>query len=680
MPTASHRASGIARNPPLHHPRADRLRVLLATSLVTALVVTGGAPAALHTIPDNPLPAPMTLTVESGFISLTSSSTPIGAERGSSPALTITKRTTVSLNPGENGHGLDAVINSESPTSPSEADKPTPGSIPVVLVHGTAENQKYWDAMKTSLHDAGMNAFTFEYGQTGFQGLVGSIGQKIGLRGFGDVEVSTQQLADEVATVLDRTGAKKVDLVGHSQGGLLIKNFLSQNTADNVANVVQLAPSSHGTTFSGLANFVGPVGNSVDINGWKPVKDVIYAAASTLAWPSLSQQTVGSQFLDNLNRLPDTKPGVDYLVVSTKDDVVATPYRSQFITAAPGSTAVNIEVHSLPGVARDEVVDHGLNTGDVISAVTNYLKSSQTVQHSADQIKANPGTTLTREGATTTVSEGGHVTTIVDGHGSTATTPYGARLEIAGKNVTLNRNGQAVSISDTDGVTVASSPTPDATKKFASDPPQQSQKPKAAGSSTPGAEKDETPKATVDTTAKSPTSEPRTSVNGTQHSPETATSPQTDTKLKESPSKSEAGKAHTTPRASGLKPKYSSGSQETPDRTNSNDSVLGNKSAPSAPSGPTSNPGSGTTSTGPGPGAHAPNGSPGRTGSSSSLGGQQSSAPNRNTDTSGSTGSRSAAGAGDSKPGHPEAGSSSGSGDHKKSADGPSHEHTAGDS
>lgn len=643
MPTASHRASGALRNPPTHHPRTDRLRVLLATSLVASLVVTNGAPAALHTIPDNPLSAPMTLTVESGFISLTSSSTSLGAEHGvtaSSPTLTITRRDTVSLNPSGNGHGLDTVIKSESLTSPSEVDKPTPGSIPVVLVHGTAENQKYWDAMKTSLHDAGMKAFTFDYGQTGFQGLVGSIGQKIGLRGFGDVEVSTQQLADEVATVLNQTGAKKVDLVGHSQGGLLIKNFLSQNTADNVANVVQLAPSSHGTTFSGLADFIGPVGNSVDVNGWKPVKDAIYAATGTLAWPSLSQQTVGSHFLDKLDRLPDTKPGVDYLVVSTKDDVVATPYKSQFITAAPGSTAVNIEVHSLPGVARDEVVDHGLNTGDVISAVTNYLKSSQTVRRSANQVKANPGTTLTREGATTTVTEGGKVATIVDGHGSntTVTTPSGATLEIAGKNVTLNRNGQAVSIRDADGVTVANTPTPDATKKSSSDRPRRredggapslSTRPKAAGSSTtPEAEKKATPKTTVDMATADKSSGPS---NG---------KPGADTK-KESTSKSEARKITRA---------------QTTSSTNS------------------------TTPTGTGPGAHTPVGSPGHPGPSSSLGGQQPSAPNRSTGTSGSTGSRSAAGAGDSTPGHSDTGSSSDSSDHKKSTDGPSHQHAAGDS
>ncbi len=637
----------------------------MAASLVASLVVTDGAPAALHTISENPLSAPITLTVESGYISLASDSTPLGAgpaASDSSPTLTITRRATVSLNPGENGHGLDAVIKSESLASPAEAGTPTPGSIPVVLVHGTAENQKYWDAMKTSLHDAGMKAFTFEYGQTGFQGLVGSIGRQIGLRGFGDVEVSTQQLAHEVATVLDQTGAGKVDLVGHSQGGLLIKNFVAQDKSDRVANVVQLAPSSHGTTFSGLADVIGPLGNSVDINGWKPVKDVIYSAVSTLGWPSLSQQTVGSRFLDKLDKLPDTKPGVDYLVVSTKNDVVATPYKSQFITAAPGSTAVNIEVHSLPGVPRDGVVDHGLNGGEVISAVTNYLKSSQSAQRSADQIKANPGTTLSRDGSTTTVSEGTKVVATIEDRpesakqsatkqsqepagkaatGTTVTTPSGATLEVAGRDVTLKRNGQSVSISETRGVTVANTPA--------------EQTPSSKTSPQP----DHLAKAT--------------------ESPVTKASPAAgETKAKESPGTPDVDKKPAAHESNAITPKIGIGANGIAHDGKTAGSRLSDHSAdPAAESGstksektPAATKKGGGAATDAASAAHSgtenstTNGSgSASTGSSASVGGQQASAPS---------------GASDHKPGHPETGSTSSSGDHKKAAEGPSHEHTAG--
>lgn len=462
--------------------------------------------------------------------------------------------------------------------------------------------------------------------------------------------LSTQQLADEVATVLDRTGAGKVDLVGHSQGGLLIKNFVAQDKSDRVANVVQLAPSTHGTTFSGLADFIGPIGNSVDINGWKPVKDVIYTAASTLAWPSLAQQTVGSRFLEKLDKLPDTKPGVDYLVVSTKDDMVATPYRAQFITAAPGSTAVNMEVHSLPGVPRDGAVDHGLNTGDVISAVTNYLKSSQSAPRTADQVKANPGTTLTRDGGTTTVSEGGKVVATIDEQpgtakqnpakqsrepvgksvtGITVTTPSGATLEVAGRDVTLKRNGQSVSISEAHGVTVANSPAERAPSSKSSAP---------ADHPTKADQKPSVPQPTGIT--------PKIGIGAN-------------------------GVAERSGTTTGTKPaEHPTGGTAT-DSPSTKASKTATSSTDSATSGPA------TISTG--TGVHATNGTSTRTGSSSSLGGQQSSTPKATTSTSGS-GPRSAAGSGDSKAGHSGAGSSPDSGDHKKSTAGPSHEHAAGNS
>ncbi len=623
-----------------------------------SLIATGTAPAAYRSVPHWAIPTPVTFTVESGFISLAASEGPLGSDTAAAPGtLTITKRATVSLAPGDSGHRLDTVIKAETLAPNAQADAPAPGSIPVILVHGTAENQKYWDAMKSSLQVAGMQAYAFDYGQNGFQGLVGSIGKKIGLRGFGDVEVSTQQLANQVATVLGQTGAGKVDLVGHSQGGLLIKNFVAQDKTDRVANVVQLAPSTHGTTFSGLADFIGPVGNSVDINGWKPVKDVIYSAASALAWPSLSQQTVGSPFLDKLDKLPDTKPGVDYLVVSTKDDVVATPYKSQFITAAPGSTTVNIEVHSLPGVPRDGQVDHGLNTGDVISAVTNYLKSSQSAQRSLDQVKANPGTTLTKDGATTTVSEGGKVVATIDDRpgpakenaakqsrestgkaatGTTVITPSGAALEVAGRDVTLTRKGQSVSISDTNGVTVSNSPA------------------------------DQAPSIKRSAQTDRPASPPKVD-RSTNAGVTTAKSPPTAGDTKESPARADSDKKPTARETNGITPKIGIGAN----------GITGHSGTTKPPTTPEKN---ATASAGTAAGAHTINGTSAHPGSSNGLGGQRTSSSNGSPE---AAGSGSAASTTDSKPGHSDSGSASsgsGSGEHKKPAAASSHEHSAGGS
>ena len=52
--------------------------------------------------------------------------------------------------------------------------------------------------------------------------------------------------------VLAATGAAKVDLVGHSQGGMMPRYYLKfLGGAALVNRLVALAPSNHGTTLDG---------------------------------------------------------------------------------------------------------------------------------------------------------------------------------------------------------------------------------------------------------------------------------------------------------------------------------------------------------------------------------------------------------------------------------------------
>lgn len=66
------------------------------------------------------------------------------------------------------------------------------------------------------------------------------------------------------STVLAATGAEQVDLVGHSQGGLLARQYLKFNGgAAKTDHVVTLGATNHGTTMSGIGNldrFIGQLG------------------------------------------------------------------------------------------------------------------------------------------------------------------------------------------------------------------------------------------------------------------------------------------------------------------------------------------------------------------------------------------------------------------------------------
>ncbi|ADI11397.1 secreted lipase [Streptomyces bingchenggensis BCW-1] len=194
---------------------------------------------------------------------------------------------------------------------------------PVVLVHGTLGNSvDNWLGFAPYLVDRGYCVFSLDYGQLP--------GVPI-FYGLGPIADSAKQLSAYVDRVRTATGAAKVDIVGHSQGGMMPRYYLKfLGGAAKVNALVGLAPTNHGTTLSGLTKLL----------------DYFPGAADVLAkhTPGLTDQVVGSAFLTRLNEGGDTVPGVRYTVISTKYDEVATPYRAQFLT---GSDVKNVVVQDL---------------------------------------------------------------------------------------------------------------------------------------------------------------------------------------------------------------------------------------------------------------------------------------------------------------------------------------------
>jgi triacylglycerol esterase/lipase EstA (alpha/beta hydrolase family) len=207
---------------------------------------------------------------------------------------------------------------------------------PVVLVHGTFGNSvDNWLGLAPYLVKRGYCVFSLDYGQ-----LPG----KPFFHGLGPIEESAKQLGTYVDKVLQATGTQKVDVVGHSQGGMMPRQYLKfGGGAAKVNALVGIAPSNHGTTLSGLAALADqfpPVGDAVDDIG-----------------PSLLQQKEGSDFLKKLNAGGDTVPGVKYTVIATKYDEVVTPYKSQFLD---GPGVKNVTLQDLCPVNVSEHVAIGL--------------------------------------------------------------------------------------------------------------------------------------------------------------------------------------------------------------------------------------------------------------------------------------------------------------------------------
>jgi len=166
---------------------------------------------------------------------------------------------------------------------------------PVVLVHGTFGDSSNWGYIRPQLEAAGYRTFAIDYGN----------------RATGDIATSARQLRDFVNRVLAVTGASKVDIVGHSQGGMMPRYYIKNlGGASKVDDLVGLAPSNHGTTNPGAF-----------------LADPRLCAACR-------QQAAGSAFLTALNSGDETPGDVDYTVVETRYDEVVTPYTSAFLAGA----------------------------------------------------------------------------------------------------------------------------------------------------------------------------------------------------------------------------------------------------------------------------------------------------------------------------------------------------------
>lgn len=211
----------------------------------------------------------------------------------------------------------NAALNPDTP--PPGADDPgcvlTPEHPrPVVLVHGTLENRTFnWWALAPVLRNAGHCVFTLNYGQEVEAWRPGAPGSfKVG--GTGPVMDSARQLADFVDGVLDQTGAEKVDIIGHSQGGMMPRLYIKYlEGADKVANLVGLAPDNHGTSFWGLLTT-------------PPFNEVLFAALG----PAIAEQRTDSELIRRLNEGGVT-PGPSYTVIATDRDWIVTPWVSGFL-------------------------------------------------------------------------------------------------------------------------------------------------------------------------------------------------------------------------------------------------------------------------------------------------------------------------------------------------------------
>jgi triacylglycerol esterase/lipase EstA (alpha/beta hydrolase family) len=133
---------------------------------------------------------------------------------------------------------------------------------------------------------------------------------------------SSHEIAGVIDQILASTGASKLDIVGHSEGGfqsLYIPKVLQYST--KVARVVALAPPSHGTTFAGLVGVAELLG----------IRSQVDYVLNTFGCPACDELITGGSAVTALNSGPIAQPGVAYTIIASRSDELVTPTSTAFV-------------------------------------------------------------------------------------------------------------------------------------------------------------------------------------------------------------------------------------------------------------------------------------------------------------------------------------------------------------
>ncbi|MER6594269.1 alpha/beta fold hydrolase, partial [Micromonospora purpureochromogenes] len=140
--------------------------------------------------------------------------------------------------------------------------------------------------------------------------------------GFGDIRESARAFKTYVDQVRASTGAAKVDLVAHSEGGLVSRWYVKfLGGADAVGRYVSLGSPQQGTYAANILKFIG-LGNCAGI-------------------VACQQMSIGSDLLTALNGGDDTPGAIRWATVRTWQDELVWPIGNAAL--ADGATNVLIQ-------------------------------------------------------------------------------------------------------------------------------------------------------------------------------------------------------------------------------------------------------------------------------------------------------------------------------------------------
>jgi triacylglycerol esterase/lipase EstA (alpha/beta hydrolase family) len=189
----------------------------------------------------------------------------------------------------------------------------------VLLLHGFFQTRAVWEVMEDRLRYDGYGVFSFDLG-----GLL----HRFNTRRPADL---AQGIAEKIERVCERYGLERFHIVGHSQGGLVARQYVQVHGGHRrVKSLVTLGTPHHGTP-------TALVGSMLMLGG----------TLSAAPWDLLP----GSRFLRRLSR--DAFPAdIPLVSIYSKHDLVC-PY--PFSILRPGPEQASMRNHLVRGVGHTEL-------------------------------------------------------------------------------------------------------------------------------------------------------------------------------------------------------------------------------------------------------------------------------------------------------------------------------------
>ena len=121
---------------------------------------------------------------------------------------------------------------------------------PVLLVHGYNATAESWKNMRTWLTGNNPDGGVVGPG-TGEVDAKGMVFCAEFSRPYNGIKMNASELKDTIDRIVAATGAREIDLVTHSMGGLNTRYYLNDG-GDRVKNLVMIAPPDHGSLLADI--------------------------------------------------------------------------------------------------------------------------------------------------------------------------------------------------------------------------------------------------------------------------------------------------------------------------------------------------------------------------------------------------------------------------------------------